>query len=363
MAEGTPSRSPASSGPEVTTPRADSPKATRPEVERFDSGDGRKVYRLPMEVFSGFWGNAYLVTGGARPILVDCGSGQPASNRNLSEAFEVIGQRYGETVRLADVGEVVLTHGHIDHFGGLGYVREQSNARVSIHVLDRGVVGSYRERVAMAVRHLELFFRSAGVSEDKLGGFMASYGKTKALFSQGDIDEAFEEGPILDGQLEAIHVPGHCPGQVCLRAGVLLMTADHLLERISPHLSPESITLSTGLWHYMRSLERVEQLDGVRLGLGGHGNAIDDLKRRVAETRASHAERLSRVLDLCREPKPIVELSRSLFGHQASYHVLLALLETGALVEYLYQRGELTVANAADVERGGGPAVILYRRA
>ena len=330
------------------------------DVSRHSSSDGRTIYRLPLEVFPKFWGNAYLVVGGRRPILVDTGSGQASSNRCLSEAFEQVRARFGESIGFRDLGAIVLTHGHIDHFGGLGYLAERTSAPVHIHVLDRRVVAGYRERVAMASRHVDNFFAAAGVDDAKRPRYMATYQRTKALFSSGRIDETFEEGAIVGGELEALHVPGHCPGQVCLRLGDVLLTADHVLADITPHLSPEVITRHTGMAHYFDSLARVAELEGVALALGGHHGPIEDLSARLEVIRQHHRERLTRVLELSSEPASIVELSRHLFGRVESYHVLLAVLETGAHVEYLYDRGELHAVNAESLSPD--EPTILYRR-
>ena len=97
-------------------------------------------------------------------------------------------------------------------------------------------------------------------------------------------------------------MPGHCPGQVCLRLGDVLLAADHVLSRITPHQAPESITLNMGLGHYFTSLDKVAKLDGMRLALGGHENPIEDLPKRVGQIRAAHERRLERVLELCAEP-------------------------------------------------------------
>lgn len=43
------------------------------------------------------------------------------------------------------------------------------------------------------------------------------------------------------------------------------------------------------------------------------------------------------------------------------YHILLAMLETGAHVEYLYERGEIFVTNIDDVEKEMNP-VLVYRK-
>lgn len=42
---------------------------------------------------------------------------------------------------------------------------------------------------------------------------------------------------------------------------------------------------------------------------------------------------------------------------QGDYHVLLAFLDAGAHVEYLYERGRLEVANYAEIERASNPVL------
>jgi len=139
------------------------------------------------------------------------------------------------------------------------------------------------------------------------------------------------------------------------------LAADHVLSRITPHQSPESITLNMGLGHYLDSLSKVETLEGIRLTLGGHEDPMEDLGGRVREIKASHDERLNKVLDLCRtEPQSIAGVSKALFGGVRGYTVLLALEEAGAHVEYLYQRGELVAGNVEELRDQEEP-VIQYQ--
>ena len=76
----------------------------------------------------------------------------------------------------------------------------------------------------------------------------------------------FEEGMIPDSPFEAHHVPGHCPGQVCLQLDEILFTADHVLSYTTPAQAPEFIYRWTGVGHYFDSLRKAKKIDDVRLG-------------------------------------------------------------------------------------------------
>jgi glyoxylase-like metal-dependent hydrolase (beta-lactamase superfamily II) len=341
---------------------------------RFDTGDGRVVYALCLEVFPRFYGNVYVLEEDGRFVMVDTGSGFEASNRNLEAGLASIEESFGRRIRIEDLSCVLVTHAHIDHFGGLQYVRQRTPAPVGIHPLDWRVLSHYEERVVMASKQLRVFLQRAGVSSERQERLMQMYLAPKGRFSSLPADFLIEEGrrpafTATDGntielELEVIHAPGHCPGQVCLRAGEILLCADHVLARTTPHQAPESITLHMGLSHYFDSLERVRRFGaarGVRLALGGHEEPIEDLDGRIGAIRASHDQRLDQVLELCGEPSTLSELSHGLFEQVRGYNVLLALEETGAHVEYLYQRGGLVASNLAEIERETEP-VIRYAR-
>ncbi len=333
-------------------------------LRHFRTDDGRDLYALPVEAFPGFFVNLYLILDGNSVVLVDCGTGLESCRRQIEERISEVRRTYVPNLQISDIDLIVVTHGHIDHFGGLPWIKEKTGAPATIHVLDRRVLSNYEERVVVASKALASFLELAGVSPQRRARLMEMYLFAKGRYRSTPVETILTEGfpdlAGLDGTVEVIHVPGHCPGQVSLRLGDILLTADHVLSRTTPSQAPESITQYTGLGHFFDSLEKISRVEGIRLALGGHEDPMDDLYGRVRDIRDLHEQRLEKVLAICQEPKSVAEISLELFGKRTSYHVLLALSEAGAHVEYLYQRGALCATNVEEIERLPNP-VILYQ--
>lgn len=333
-----------------------------PAIERFVSSSGAKVYRIPVEAFPGFIAYAYLLLEAGPITIVDTGSGYGDSNTHLLKGLEEIRSRFNEPVRVADVERIILTHGHIDHFGGLPALMEHTDARIGIHVLDRRILAAYEERVIVATKALRVYLERAGVEPEQQLRLMEYYGFSKKHVRSLRVDFTLADGQELDG-MRFIHTPGHCPGQVCIALGDILISADHILEKTTPHQSPESITNYTGLGHYLEALERVGQLPGFDLALGGHESPIQDVYKRIDQIRQSHERKLDRVIEAISEaerPITINEITKQMYPRVKGFNILLAMEEVGAHVEYLDQHGRLAVSNLDEVEREMNPA-LRYR--
>ncbi|MCH7663861.1 MAG: hypothetical protein IH859_08350, partial [Chloroflexi bacterium] len=142
----------------------------------------------------------------------------------------------------------------------------------------------------------------------------------------------------------------------------VLFSGDHVLAGISPHQSPERLTLNTGLGHYLDSLLTAKHwASAVRLTLGGHKSPIKDVGARIDEIRAEHAVRLNKIMAMLAEKHAIAEVTKNLFGAVDGYNALLALEEAGAHVEYLYQRGLLAIDNLEQIDISEQIIPIRYR--
>ncbi len=332
-----------------------------PPIERFQSSTGVIIYRIPMILFpNDFMGYAYVLKGAGDLTLVDTGSGMGRSNDDLVAGFQAIQDDFGETFTIKDIKRVIITHGHIDHFGGLAYVKQQTDATVGIHELDRRVLTNYEERVIVATKDLGIYFQRAGIKQEIRESLFQMYGFAKKHVTSVKVDFSIEDEQVIDG-MEFIHAPGHCPGQVCIRIGDILLSADHILSRTTPHQAPESITHYMGLGHYADSLRKLTHVEGIRLALGGHEDPIHDLYTRIDEIRASHNRKLDRIRDIMRdnrEPMTISDISKAMYPTVKDYNILLAIEEAGAHIEYLYHHGHLTIANLHQVETEDNPAIL-----
>ncbi len=334
-----------------------------PEPDRFETASGTRIYRLPLEAFPGFWAYAYLAIWPGFQVLIDAGSGFGSSNEHLEAGLAWIREQAQEPVELATLTHVLITHGHIDHFGGLAFVQPRSPARIGVHELDLRNLTNYEERLVVVARRLEAFLIEAGAPPERREELLQMYLLPKSLFQSVSVDFTFEAAGMRFDRLDLLHVPGHGAGHVILRLDDYLFTGDHLLAEISPHQAPESLTLHTGLSHYLQSLERTrEWAAGARIGLGGHKAAITDIPHRIDEIVQLHESRLQEVAEILGEPHTIAEVSSILFGAVSGYNALLALEEAGAHVEYLYQRGRLAIENLKDIENRREPLPIYYQR-
>jgi glyoxylase-like metal-dependent hydrolase (beta-lactamase superfamily II) len=334
--------------------------ADPPDVRRFESRSGVRIYRISCHAFPGLVAHVYLLFGAGPPTLVDAGSGLGDANRQLLEGFEQVQSAFGEKIALVDVQRIIITHGHIDHFGGLAFLHgKMPRAEIAIHQLDARILTAFEERVEVAKKAIHRFLESAGVGGDMLKGFLDVYGYSKKSMHSLPVARTLADHQELDG-LRFIHTPGHCPGQVCIAIDDVLLSADHVLPDISPHQAPESIMPYTGLGHYLDSLDKVSRIEGFSLALGGHGEPMADVYRRIADIRQGHQRKLEKILSIIAqapEPLTINEVSQTLYTHVRGFHVLLAIEEVAAHVEYLYQHNRLAIANLDQYQREDNPPI------
>jgi glyoxylase-like metal-dependent hydrolase (beta-lactamase superfamily II) len=327
-----------------------------PLIAQYQTSTGTRIYRLPVEAFPNMWANTYLVKTGDELSLIDTGSGSEKSNADLAAGFAQAGFRFD------DLSRILLTHGHIDHFGGLVYLREHTDAPIGVHELDLQTVARHEERLALMTRRVKAFLSQAGVPDEHCDELIQMYRFTKLLYHSVPVDFTYEANDMQIGHFEMIHLPGHCPGHVAIKLDDVVFSGDLVLERIIPHQSPEELTPYMGLRHYLESLTALKHWsEGASLVLNGHDDPITDLPGRITDIRQHMSGRIRQTLDALSEPRTIAEVTQQVYGQMGGYNSLLVLEKIGAYIENLYQRGLLEITNLDEFDNGQ-PAAVRYRR-
>jgi glyoxylase-like metal-dependent hydrolase (beta-lactamase superfamily II) len=320
----------------------------------FEASNGAKIYRIPLEAFPNFWACAYLVQNAQGLFLIDCGSGTEPSHKNLLEGLAQAG------FQPSDLTHILLTHAHIDHFGGLSKLKPLTNAKIGCHELDLQTVAYHEARLALISRRFASFLAETGLAKEEAESLLSIYRFTKAIYQSVPVDFTYSTINDHVSAFDMIHLPGHCPGHVALRLDDVIFCGDMVVEGVTPHLSPESINPYSGLDHYLTSLTRFQEWSkSARLILNGHDNVIADLPARIDATHKNLLRRIGKAVTSLSEPLTIAAVSTAVYGKTSGYNQLLVIEKTGAYIEYLYEHGLIEITNPEELENGQ-PA--RYRR-
>lgn len=156
--------------------------------------------------------NMFLIESPAGCTLID--TGLPGSAPNLLQELAAIGKQS------RDIRHIILTHAHPDHIGSFAALKRETNARAYMHRLDTGIATAgrgFRPMTPAPGLRRRILFRLFVHLDTSVEGEM--------------IDQSLEDGDRLDfaDDLQVIHTPGHCAGQVCLlwrKNGGVLLAAD-----------------------------------------------------------------------------------------------------------------------------------------
>lgn len=292
--------------------------------------------------------NAYLLLGAA-PTIVDPGMVWGDTTDLITDGLA----RHGLTID--DLEQVVVTHGHPDHFGAAGWIAANSDAVVVTGRPEAPkLLGRLdRDRMRGLVELL-------GIPEDVRDTFSGFYDGVRTLTHPIDPDRLvlLDDGDTIDagGRTWHAHVtPGHAVGHLSLYDPTdrTLLSGDHLLACITPNpvLEPDPGTPEgrrRSLVEYIESLDRFCRLDPVTV-LPGHGPRFTGVEVLARAMRAHHHDRADEILSALRrtgEPTPY-ELVGAVFPELTGFSIMLGISEIVGHLDLLEADGAVARSGAA----------------
>jgi len=201
--------------------------------------------------------NAFLIDSDDGLTLID--TGVAGSSEKILQAIRMLGRQP------ADLQHILVTHCHGDHTGSLAELKEKSDALAYMHLEDAAMVrvGQTMRPVTPAPNLIaKILFR---LFINRSGHNMVAPAGIEQEVTDG------QELPIAGG-LTAIHVPGHCAGQLAFlwpQHGGVLFVADAAANIIRLGWSIVYEDLAEG----KRSLAKLAGLE-FETACFGHGKPI-----------------------------------------------------------------------------------------
>lgn len=307
------------------------------------------VYRIPLPMPNDHLRavNVYAVLSAGTLTVIDSGIADRSSRERLRSALDALG------CHLTDVTRFLVTHIHYDHYAQALALRDELGSRVelgrheepSLVALAEGYP-PFHEQVAQLRR-----YGAAEVAEAVVGRATPGARETITAFPDGWLEHG-SCAEVGDRSLRVLATPGHTRGHVVFADEVhgLLFAGDHVLPHITPSIGFEPVPPSLPLADYLGSLGVVRERDDARL-LPAHGGVAPSVHARIDELLAHHDDRLSdareAVLDGYVTAYQVAErLTWTRRGRKLreldAFNTMLAVLETGAHLDLLVARSQLT---------------------
>lgn len=311
------------------------------------------VYRIPLPLpQDGLRAvNVYAVADADGWTLVDAGWAVDEARDLLEKGLAGLGSGFG------DVRRFLVTHAHRDHYTLAAVLRREFGTRVLLGAGERSNLDVVTDPDRDPAEPERSRLLRCGAAE-----LVAEIGRRP--WPRADPreweppDEWVADRAVIgvgDGaagrDLLAIETPGHTRGHLVFadEAHGLMFAGDHVLPRITPSLGLQAAPVANPLAQFLDSLRLVRARPDADL-LPAHGPVGGRTHARVDELLAHHELRLAQCRDAvvggvgtAMETARVLRWTRRerRFDELDVFNRMLAVLETGAHLDVLADRGEL----------------------
>ncbi|MBM7693205.1 glyoxylase-like metal-dependent hydrolase (beta-lactamase superfamily II) [Peribacillus deserti] len=284
--------------------------------------------------------HAYLLKGDVL-TLVDTGTKTEKSRQALELGLKM------EGYQLSDIEQVLITHHHPDHAGGVDFLSP-----------DLPFIGHANNQRWLTLseeflqEHDEFFYslsKTLGVPSEFIG-FIKYLRHSLKYSSARVLSSCLQDGEAVPGHpgWRVIETLGHAQSHISLyrESDGRMIGGDHLLAKISPNplLEPPLVKgeeRPKSLLQYNQSIKELYDLP-ISLVYPGHGENITDVQELISRNLNRQHERAMNVKEMIKtKPSTAFEICTKLFPKVFMKEPGLTLSETIGQLDYLLDREEI----------------------
>ncbi|PID84865.1 MAG: hypothetical protein CSB13_11005 [Chloroflexi bacterium] len=254
------------------------------------------------------------------PVLIDAGV-------KSEESWEALQFGLAEhNLTVMDLSRVIITHPHIDHFGGAGMIQAHSDADVWVCELGKPWLTATHDMWAKRLRYYKQeFLIRVGLDEMEaniiLAGMKAVAQKSEAVNAER-LHTFAKDGTLQLGGMawQVIHTPGHNSAMTCFYQPdtKMLLSADQLLKTTPTPVVERplpSAKRTPSLPQFMASMNHIAALD-IEAVYPGHGRPFGTkygldhhiiINKQYSRIHSRKADCLTHIQAGCHVPAQLVD--------------------------------------------------------
>jgi glyoxylase-like metal-dependent hydrolase (beta-lactamase superfamily II) len=218
---------------------------------------------------------------------------------------------------------ILLTHGHLDHFGLADYLQNEFGAEILIHKLDKDKLEDYRNAIKWFDENYELIIEG-GYSKEEISEIKNKLISTIEMIKLPRSFKAYENLRLVIGEkvLTSIHLPGHTQGSVGYSIDDKIFSGDVAIEG------------STAIENFRKEINSLQKLKFFNYIYPSHRKT--PLTRSDIEKLENHfIDRLEEILKITKNGMKLKDIVRKIYGEKIYENPIRALIPIRQVISYL----------------------------
>ncbi|MCX8181759.1 MAG: MBL fold metallo-hydrolase [Candidatus Methanomethyliaceae archaeon] len=229
-----------------------------------------------------------------------------------------------------NIDYILVTHGHLDHFGLAGYLQRETGAEILVHELDATALKDYTKAISWYDEVYD-YAVEGGYEPQELEKIRSKLLIAIEMMRTPDFFKPFRELTLdLGGYtLRSLSLPGHTPGSVGYAFGESVFSGDVAIEG------------STVVGEFRQEMNSLQKLKSFKNIFAGHRKTpltITDI-----ESLETHfINRLEQVLRTVRSGMKLREVVNSIYGEmpeESFVRNIIPIRQTLSYLKYLEEEG------------------------